>query len=166
MSLAQGASLRSLWMSKGKGMGRGRPRMKRKAGNTYIQVKENPEPTLPPPALVLFPYPFSGFLFFSLPPLLALCHEITAGGSMGRNRESLWLITREPTLAEHTFTLCGVLCSRSLFDMTLEAPTRFGHTPPSYHFPISCFYILLDLCCLPPQPNHKLKQPEPQLSYS
>lgn len=27
--------------------------------------------------------------------------------------------------------------------------------------PSACFSTLLGLCCLPPQPNHKLKQPEP-----
>lgn len=75
MSLAQEASLRYLQMTRGKGVGRGQPKMKRKAGTIYIQVRENPRPTLPPPALVFLPYPFSEFLLFSLPPLPALSHE-------------------------------------------------------------------------------------------
>lgn len=58
MSLAQGASLRSLQMSGdrvggGEMMGRGRSQMKRKAGHIYIQAREHPEPTLPPPSSIL-----------------------------------------------------------------------------------------------------------------
>lgn len=78
MSLVQGTSLRSLQMRRGKGMGRGRPRMQRKARSTYIQVKENSEPTLPLPALVFLPHHF-----LSLPSLSSVMKSLLVGTGVG-----------------------------------------------------------------------------------
>lgn len=64
-------------------MGRGRPQMKRKAGNIYIQAKENPEPTLPPQTLVFLLHPFSEFLSLFHPFLPSVMKSLLVGAGVG-----------------------------------------------------------------------------------